>query len=265
MPDKPLLHHIPICPFSQRVEIMLAMKGLPRAVDFNVVDITRPRDPVLLAKMKGTTALPALELPDGRILKESLVILEYLDLTIGETSIRQADPWRRAVESSLLRHEPAFVAAGYGMILNQDLSKRDDFLQRLLRAYQGLNQDLLDINPNGDFLFETFGFAATVYTPLFQRFWFLDYYEGFALPDQGYERVKRWKDACLASDLPQQVCFEEVVKLYYDYAQGEGLGRLLPERKLSSLVFEPDWRTRPMPPNRKYGPPFASDEELGLV
>ena len=45
---KPTLHHIPICPFSQRLEILLHLKGLSDAVDFSVVDITVPRDLRLL-------------------------------------------------------------------------------------------------------------------------------------------------------------------------------------------------------------------------
>lgn len=67
--------HIPVCPFCQRLEILLARKGLAGAVRFEVVDITKPRDPALLAQTRGTTALPVLEAADGRILKESLVIL----------------------------------------------------------------------------------------------------------------------------------------------------------------------------------------------
>ena len=56
--QKPIVHHIPVCPFCQRLEILLALKGQPDAVEFRVVDITRPRDPGLLAKTRGTTALP---------------------------------------------------------------------------------------------------------------------------------------------------------------------------------------------------------------
>jgi glutathionyl-hydroquinone reductase len=40
---KPTVYHIPVCPFSQRLEILLALKGLRGAVDFHVVDITKPR------------------------------------------------------------------------------------------------------------------------------------------------------------------------------------------------------------------------------
>ena len=76
---KPIVHHIPVCPFCQRLEILLTLKGCPDAVEFHVVDITRPRPDWLLQKTRGTTAMPILELPDGRILKESLVLMRYLD------------------------------------------------------------------------------------------------------------------------------------------------------------------------------------------
>jgi len=56
---RPIVHHIPVCPFSQRLEILLALKGASGAVEFRTVDITVPRDPELLEKTRGTTALPA--------------------------------------------------------------------------------------------------------------------------------------------------------------------------------------------------------------
>ncbi|MBT8414598.1 MAG: glutathione S-transferase N-terminal domain-containing protein, partial [Boseongicola sp.] len=37
------MYHIPVCPFSQRVEILLSLKGLSDEVDFHTVDITKPR------------------------------------------------------------------------------------------------------------------------------------------------------------------------------------------------------------------------------
>ena len=73
MTDRPIVYHIPVCPFSQRLEILLSLKGMTDAVEFRVVDITKPRDPELLRKTRGTTALPVLETPQGDILKESVV------------------------------------------------------------------------------------------------------------------------------------------------------------------------------------------------
>ena len=74
----PIIYHIPVCPFSQRVEILLELKGRRDAVRFSVVDITRPRDAALLELSRGSTALPIMQTERG-VLKESLVILRYLD------------------------------------------------------------------------------------------------------------------------------------------------------------------------------------------
>ena len=261
----PTVHHIPVCPFCQRLEILLTLKGRRQDVRFEVVDITRPRSEELLRKTRGSTSLPVLELDDGRILKESLVILQYLEDVFPDPPVAQRDPYRRAVEGMLTRLEGEFVAQGYAMVMNQDPARRDAMREGMLRQYARLNDFLLEHAPEGPFLFETFGWAEAVFTPFFMRFWFLEYYEGFELPDdRACARVRRWRDACLAHPAAQQVTKEEIVKVYYDYAKGAGNGRLLPGRTRSSLAFEPHWRTRPWPPRDKYGH-SASDAELGLL
>jgi len=260
-----IIHHIPVCPFSQRIEILLALRSLSDAVEFRVVDITRPRDPELLAKTRGTTALPVLETPDGRIIKESLVILRYLDEVLPGAPLRRIDPAEHAIESMLIAKEGAFVTAGYLYVMNQDRSQREAHLDRLLGLYRGLDDFLVEHNPKGTWLFDGFGLAEAVYTPLFKRFWFLDYYEDFALPDDpAYDRVRVWRAACIAHPATDQVSEEEIVKLYYDYALGAGNGALVDGRTVSSFAFEPDWRSRPWPPRDKYDG-TASDAALGLL
>jgi glutathione S-transferase len=264
MAARPVVHHIPVCPFSQRLEIQLSLKGRHDAVEFRVVDITRPRAPELLAKTGGTTALPVLELADGRILKESLVLMRYLEDIFPEPAVAQADPYRRAVEAMMTRLEGDFGNQGYLFVMNQDPARRAAHHEGMLAQFARLNDFLLQHAPQGDFLFERFGWAECVFTPLLMRFWFLEHYEGFALPaDARYERVRRWREACLAHPAAQQVTREQIIKLYYDYARGAGNGALLPGRKTSSFSFEPDWRQRPWPPAGKQGP-AASDAELGL-
>lgn len=258
-----IVHHIPVCPFSQRLEILLGLKGRRADVTFSVVDITRPRAPRLLELSGGSTALPIMEAPDG-VLKESLVILRYLDEVFDNEPIARATPYERAVENMLIGHEGDFTGAGYRFVMNQDAGKRAEFAERMLQQYRRLEQFLTAHNTHGTFLFERFGLAEAVFTPMFVRFHFLEYFEGFELPEQGFERVRRWRDACLAHPAAQQVSREEVVKVYYDYARGAGNGALLPGRARSSFVFEPEWRSRPWPPRDKYGP-GASDAELGLL
>jgi glutathione S-transferase len=259
---KPTLYHIPVCPFSQRVEILLELKGLRHAVDFSVVDITKPRDPALLARTRGTTALPVLELEDGRILKESLVLLRYFEDRFPEPRVARAEPYERAVENMLIAMEDGFVSAGYRFVMNQDGAKRAALAGAMAAQYAKLDDFLAWHAPGGDFLFERFGLAECVFTPIFARFWFLDYYEGWDIPAE-LTRVRRWRDACLAHPAAQQVSREEIVKLYYDYAWGAGNGAALPGRKLSSFVFTPHWKNRPWPPEGKTAP--AGDQSLGLL
>ncbi|HYF06094.1 MAG TPA: glutathione S-transferase family protein [Acetobacteraceae bacterium] len=263
MPAKPRLHHIPVCPFSQRIEILLALKGLRDALDFQVVDITRPRDPALLAKSRGTTALPILELEDGRIIKESLVILRYVEDRFPEPRVAQADPCRRAVEAMLIALEGEFASAGYRLVMNQDRERHAALTEAMVACCAKLDDFLRWQSPDGIFLFEAFGLAEAVFAPLFVRFHFLDYYEGFAIP-AGLDRLRRWREACLAHPVAQQVSREEVVKLYYDYALGFGNGALPPGRAVSSFALTPHWSRRPWPPRDKWGPP-ATDAQLGLV
>lgn len=265
MTKKNIVYHIPVCPFSQRLEILLALRGLQDAVEFRVVDLTKPRDPELLAKTRGTTALPVLETADGRILKESLVILRYLDDALEGPMLRRNDPVEHAIESMLCAREGPFTMAGYLFVMNQDYARRDEHLDKLLALYRDINTFLVNQNPKGLYLFEDFGLAEAVFTPMFKRFWFLDYYEGFELPvGKDYDRVRAWRDVCMAHPATEQVTEEEIIKLYYDYALGAGNGALPEGRNVSSFVFEPSWQSRPMPPREKYTRK-ATDSELGLV
>jgi glutathione S-transferase len=261
----PVVYHIPVCPFCQRLEILLALKRLSDRVRFHVIDVTQPRPPWLLEYTRGSTALPVLRTDDGGIIKESLVILRYLEDCHPEPAIAQRDPWRHAVEGMLCALEGEFCAAGYRLVLNQDPRRREALTGEMLRQYAKLDEFLSDRSPSGPFLFESFGWAETVFTPLFMRFWFLDYYEEFALPPGGeFARVRAWREACLAHPAAQQVTREQIVKLYYDYARGAGNGALLPGRSTSSFAFTPPWQARPWPPRDKYGP-AADDRTLGLA
>lgn len=260
---RPIVYHIPVCPFSQRLEILLELKGQRGAVEFRTVDITKPRDPVLLRKTNGTTALPVMELPDGRILKESLVLLDYLDETLPGGQIRRAAPYDRAVERMLIAKEGPFATQGYVFVMNGDPARREAHQAKMDALWRDLDAFLVQHNPQGDFLFDRFGLAEAVFTSLFMRFWFLDYYEEYDLPADA-PRARRWREACLAHPAAQQVTREEIVKLYYDYALGAGNGALVEGRTRSSFVFTPDWRERPWPSPDKYGR-RATDAELGLV
>jgi len=180
----PVVYHIPVCPFSQRWEILLTLKGLRHHVDFHIIDITRPRPRWLLKKTRGTTALPVLD-GEGEVIKYSMVLLRYLkDLEdlFPEPAVAQREPYRRAVEGMMNAMEGALVAQGYRYVMNQDAGKRAGLRRGMLEQYARLNDFLLQYSPSGTFHFEDFGLAETVFTLFFMRFWFLAYYEDFDLP-----------------------------------------------------------------------------------
>jgi glutathione S-transferase len=262
----PTIYHIPICPFCQRLEILLHLKEVSNAVTFEVVDITKPRAEHILQLTGGSTALPVLELEDGRSLKESLVLMSYVDDRFGGASVRRDDPYERAVESLMVSMEGSSVASGYRLLMNQDPTKREALVEAYLKQYAALDTFLRKHSTgDGPWLFEQFGWAEAVFTPFFQRFVFNEYYEGVTLPDEiKYRRVRQWQDACVAHPAAQQTSNEEVIKLYYDYARGAGNGALAKDRSVSSFAFEPAWPERPMPPKDKYQP-GASDVKLGLL
>lgn len=261
----PTLYHIPVCPFCQRVEILLELKGLADAVDFHVVDITEPRPDWLLEKTGGSTMLPVLETEEGRIIKESLVILRYFEQRYDEVPVARTDPGEHAVEHMLAAKEDDFVALGYEFVMNQDRGERETYRDEMFELYAEFDEFLRERSRADDFLFEEFGWAEVVYTPIFQRFWFLEYYENFELPsDERFDRVRRWREACIEHPAAQQVTREEIVKLYYDYAKGAGNGALPAGRERSTFAFEPHWSERPWPPRDKYET-AATDAELGLV
>lgn len=257
------IYHIPGCPFSERIEIMLELKGLGHIMEDVEIDISKPRPDWLLAKTGGTTSLPVLDIENGETIKESMVIMRYLEDRYPERPVANPDSYRHAVEGMLCATDGAFTGAGYRMILNRDPAKRDELKAEVDAQYARLDTFLKRYATGPDYLFEEFGWAEVAFTPMFKRLWFLDYYEGYEIPAH-LERVIRWRKACVSHPTVQRRSYEELIKLYYDYSQGGGNGRIPEGRTVSSFTPDVDWRTRPWPPKDKWGTP-ATDAELGLV
>jgi glutathione S-transferase len=258
------MYHIPGCPFSERIELLLDLKGLADLMADHEIDISKPRPDWLLAKTRGTTSLPALELENGETLKESMVIMRYFEDRFPDPAVARSDPYEHAVEAMLCATDGQFTGAGYRMILNRDPACRAEMKSEVDAQYARLDDYLRHYARGSDYLFDRFGWAEVAFTPMFKRLWFLEYYEDYIIP-QHLTRLLRWREACLSHPVAQRHHgHRELMTLYYDYAQGGGNGRIPEGRTISSFTLDPPWQDRPMPPRGKWGTP-ATDAELGLL
>lgn len=256
-----ILYHFPGCPYSERVEILLNLKGLDGAIEDIELDISKPRPDWLLDKTGGITALPVLDC-GTQVIRESAVILRFVDSRFPERRIGHPDPLHHAIESMLCILDSPYAKAGYALLRNREQEKREELQLALDAEYGRLDAFLRRYGGSGPFLFDDFGWAEVMLTPLMKRLECVAYYENYRIPDR-LDRVANWHAACLAHPAAQSRKVEEVLKLYYDYSRGAGGGALVPGRRISSFTMEPHWSTRPMPPRDKWGD-GATDRELGL-
>jgi glutathione S-transferase len=98
-----LLYHDPRAPNPRRVRIFLAEKGVP--YDTIEVSIAAAEHQTQAFRKKNPLALlPVLELPDGKILRESMAICRYLEELYPEPNLFGVDAWERAVVEQWNRH-----------------------------------------------------------------------------------------------------------------------------------------------------------------
>lgn len=80
---------------SFRVRIALALKGLP--YDYVSVHLVKgEHKQEKFAAVSASGLVPALELDDGRLLSQSMAIIEYLDETHPQPPLLPSDPYARA-------------------------------------------------------------------------------------------------------------------------------------------------------------------------
>jgi glutathione S-transferase len=98
-----LLYHDPRAPNPRRVRVFLAEKGV--AYDTIEVLIANADHQKAEFRQKNPIALlPVLELPDGRILRESMAICRYIEELHPEPNLFGADAWERAQVEMWNRH-----------------------------------------------------------------------------------------------------------------------------------------------------------------
>jgi glutathione S-transferase len=98
-----LLYHDPRAPNPRRVRIFLAEKGVKVETIEVTIATSANRAPAYLEK-NPLGLLPVLELPDGRVLRESMAICRYLEELHPEPNLFGKDAWERAQVEQWNRH-----------------------------------------------------------------------------------------------------------------------------------------------------------------
>jgi glutathione S-transferase len=244
------VYSMAVCPFAQRVRIMLRLKG----IDFECVeiDLTRPRSKEFLA-INPEGKVPVIR-HEGRILNESSIICEYLEEAFPEPRVFPREPYTRALARILTDYcNQQFIPRLYRLLTNQDRAADARLHEEALATWRWVDGFLVRHNPSGTYLDDTDGFslAELNYAPFLQRFCLNEYYRGFQLPDDGScDRVRRWRDALLTQPVVRETGMsdEDFIKLYFDYSLGYGSGQVPPGREYSSLDLTVPLAERPMPP-----------------
>lgn len=98
-----LLYHDPRAPNPRRVRVFLAEKGV--AYDTIEVSIAAQVHQTQEFKKKNPIQLlPVLEMPDGKVLRESMAICRYLEELYPEPNLFGRDAWERAQIEQWNRH-----------------------------------------------------------------------------------------------------------------------------------------------------------------
>lgn len=245
------LYSMAVCPFAQRARTTLALKS----IDYELaeIDISKPR-PAWFHQVNPLGKVPVLR-HGGRLLNESSVICEYLeDAFPSAPTCVPKDPYTKALARIMIDHaNQKFVPAMYRLLMNQDSAQNEKLTEDALATWRWVDEFLMRHNPGGTFLDDGDGFslAEINYAPFFQRYCLNEHYRAFRLPEDGrYDRVRRYRDACLAEPLVRRTGMpdEDFIKLYFDYSLGYGDGKVPSGRDRSSFDLDLPLSDRPLPP-----------------
>lgn len=145
VPGLTRLYHMRFCPFSQRVQAVLAHKG----IQHEVVNIDLMSKPTWMGEKNPNLEVPIMERGDMR-LTESLVICEFLEEIQPEPSLMPKDPLHRAHVRMLIA-QCAKVYGGYFALMQAkgDPEKTKNALEMMQKGIQFYENKFTGMNGKG--------------------------------------------------------------------------------------------------------------------
>jgi glutathione S-transferase len=214
------LYNAKVCPFAQRTCILLAYKGIEH--EEQLIDLSRDSEPWYL-ELNPEGTVPTI-VHNGKVVYESAIVNEYLDEAFPEKPAFPKDPFKKAISRILIDYcNRTFIPPFYELLMNQDRSQDQAMREAVLETLRYLNERLMKWNPQGTWVWESFGMADIAFAPFFRRYCLNEHYRGLRIPNTPeYQRVLRWKDALLKNVLVQSTSLtdQEYIEAYAGYASG---------------------------------------------
>ncbi len=190
MPPFTLVSH-PLCPFVQRVAIVLLEKGLA----FERIDVDLRDRPDWFLAISPAGKVPLLKLPASNegesVLFESVAICEYLEETYPEPALHPSSAWGRAQHRAWVEFASAALADAWGFLNATDQQTalgKSAALRAKLERFNG------EISGGPYFAGERFSLVDIAMAPVFRYFDILDFEPEHQL-FEGLHRVADWRRA----------------------------------------------------------------------
>lgn len=203
-----------ICPFVQRVNILIQHKGIPCAVTY----LNPKEPPEWLAVLSPRGKVPLLKVDDA-VLFESQVINEFLDET-HPPSLLPADPLARARERGFVALADDLFGGLWHWMTAKDADKAIEASAGLRHLLNVLETSLHE--GRAYFAGESFGLVDCAFAPFFMRLDLLEANGAEALAGTDLPRVAAYRKALAEVPAVKASVVPEFAQLYLGFVKGQG-------------------------------------------
>jgi glutathione S-transferase len=195
-----------VCPFVQRVLIVLQYKGIKYDVEY--IDLASP--PEWFLAISPLKLVPLL-IVDDEVIFESSVINEYIEETY-DVKMHPINPIEKAHNRSWIEFGSSISMCTFRLTILQKKSEFNDALIELVDYFNQVEKVLVN-EPffNGDKL----SLVDATYAPAFQRIDFIEQIYGSIYDKKRHIRVINWKNRLLDIEHLKKSAVPELKDLYY--------------------------------------------------
>ncbi|OMJ14260.1 Glutathione S-transferase omega-1 [Smittium culicis] len=217
--DKISLYTAKICPFAHRAVLALKEANVP----YEPVEIDLGNKPEWYTQVNPASKVPAMRLPNGEIMVESMLIVEYICEQYPEAKLMPSSAFDRYKARLLIDfYGNNMLALPYRLLgASSNEAAKNEIYATIIEKLHELNDRLVANSEEGPYFFGNHFTAADIaIIPFIERTDMAMRILGFQFEDlPGLDRYYAWKAACKArpSYSSTVASFEELNAAYKKY------------------------------------------------